>query len=246
MGTFLSRHVLLALLGGVLCVGCAAPSKDSRVDVVPLAKGGNDPDSGGRATAQRGGSSSPRAGQVSAEPPALAGGAPQNVERAPGAAGVQDTAQGPTTPPLLGAGKCSLPEAERPQHYCGPYSPERRALCYAFSSNKDLCVDLSPADGWAKDFHDRLGERLREHTAAGVHQRRSAPSSCSSGRLVSALPGVRLMAEPSETAAVTVENVASPSGTAVSVSVLEVWGYWARVRVSGREGWAATKAIDCL
>jgi hypothetical protein len=219
---------------------CSAAPKDSRVDhTAPISRVG-EADAGGRTNPRN---PSPQTSELPGESPTktpVSAGTPLSGSPTPVA-----TATPPTQTAATG-GKCALAEAQRPQISCGPYTPERRALCHAFSSNPALCIEESPADGWAKDFYDRLGVRLKEHTTTTMHQRTLPPASCSSGRFVIALPVVRLLADAQEAASVTEANVAALGATEGSVTVLELWGYWARVRVASKEGWVAKKAVHCL
>ena len=223
---------------------CAAASKDGRVDHAASVSRGGEVDSGERTNPPSAASQTSRPPGENSEEPAVTVGSPVSGSPTPVA-----TAAATATPPAQTAatgGKCLLSEAQRPQISCGPFTPERRALCHAFSVNPTLCIEESPVDGWAKDFYDKLGERLREHITTTLHQRTLPPASCASGRFVAALPVVRLLADAQETAKVTEANVAALGGTEGSVTVLELWGYWARIRVASKEGWIAKKAVACL
>jgi hypothetical protein len=247
--------LVLLLPSAVTFFSCAVPSKDNRSAVDYGTSSPGSADSGLRAN-KKAPDAKDKDKAVVTSPGTVAktgvagGETPVDKSGAP-AQNPSDKKPGATPPGVINApltGKCvTLPKEQTADIYCGPYSAERRILCYAFASNKDVCLVEKPPDGLDKNFYDKLGERLVEHAKLPTAQHAPQAGDCKSSKVKTVFKSVRVLAEPSESATL----VSDLAGSASTVTVTQLWGYWAKVKLaatgsaSSVEGWIVARALAC-
>jgi len=222
----------------MILAACAGPSKATRSDLKDAQATTDGADAGGRTGDPKNPSSRP--GPTSGVP-AVAG---QPVPEGTGSNPVTGKPSVTGGVAAAGSGKCALPAEQRTGAHCGPYSPERRILCYSFASNKETCIADIPPDGIEKQLYERTGDHLVIHvTTPGTYPKRSpAGSDCQTAKVISAFKIVRLLAEPSESAAEVTATLARSQDT---FTIAQIWGYWSKVSGGGKEGWIVSRALAC-